>query len=416
MVAEHQPLTLMVEAVGTWPSARPRPRAWGVAAPPGRADTRSVTPHAPRARPGRILLALLPLLLVGAPVAALAQEELLGGKFRTGEEVSIPAGETIQGDLYASAGTVRIDGVVDGDLVAAGGDVDVNGEVRGDVLAGAGSVDVSGRVEGDVRAGAGQVTVEGSIGEDLLAGAGQVSIASGGVVGEDLVFGAGRVVLDGRVEGDVLGRTGRYARRGTVGGIEDVTIARRGEEAPPSAGDRVVGALRRFVGLVVVGALLLWLLPWSVEGAAGEVRRRPLASLGAGALGVVGAVVAVLAIVVVAVLVGILLGMVSLGNLVGLTVFTAIVATALLVLSLLLALGYAGQLAVGMALAGLAVAPDASARRWGALVLGALLVAVFTSLPAVGGWVALVAAVLGLGAILLAGRTRRRGVAAAVGG
>ena len=79
--------------------------------------------------------------LLKATVASIALLAILTGvavaqgavsdKLRTGNTVTVAAGETVSNDLYAFAGTVRIDGTVDGDLVASGGLVDVTGTVTG---------------------------------------------------------------------------------------------------------------------------------------------------------------------------------------------------------------------------------------------------------------------------------------------
>ncbi|HKQ02945.1 MAG TPA: polymer-forming cytoskeletal protein, partial [Actinomycetes bacterium] len=60
-------------------------------------------------------IVLLAVALVSLPAVAAAQQTELGGKVRSGREVTIPAGETVQGDLVATGGTVRVDGRVDGD-------------------------------------------------------------------------------------------------------------------------------------------------------------------------------------------------------------------------------------------------------------------------------------------------------------
>jgi cytoskeletal protein CcmA (bactofilin family) len=351
-------------------------------------------------------LLLAGVLLIGAPVIAVAQEQALGGKFRSGDSVVISAGETVDGDLYATGETVRIDGTVEGDLVAAGGSVDVTGEVGGDVLAGSGTVDISGDVGGDVRVGAGDLTIAGSIGEDLLAGAGQVTITSSGTVGEDFVFGAGRVTMNGRIEGDVLGGTGSYSRGGTVGGSEDVTINEREEE--PTFGDRVLGAARRFVSLLAVAALLLWLLPWSIEGTAQTLRERPAASFGFGALGLSGSIVAIGAVMIGTALLAIILGLLTLGELVVLATSASIVAIIVFVFLLVIVLAYLAPAAVGMAVAGLALEQAWATRRWLLLVLGVLVVVIVTSIPVLGGWLGFVIVVFGLGAFLLTANARRR--------
>lgn len=351
--------------------------------------------HPRRRRLAWLLLAGL-IVLVGGSVA-IAQEERLGGKIRGGGDIVIPADETVPGDLYVSGGQVRIEGTVEGDLIVAGGEVRVPGEVDGDVLAGSGSLDISGRVGGDARIGAGQVTVGGSVGEDLVVGSGQATITSSGEVGEDFIFGTGQTTVDGAVAGNVLGSTGNYVRRGSVAGTEDVTIARRTE---PTATDRLLQGVRRFAGILVVGALLLWLLPRAVDGAAATLRRRPLASLGVGVLGIVGFAVLVLAIILATVLLAIGLGLIRLDNLVGVTIFGSGAVLTVLGFAFFLAVVFAAQAGVGMSLGRLAVGAGPTA-RWVALVLGVLVIAVITTIPVVGGWLGLIIALLGLGALIL---------------
>jgi cytoskeletal protein CcmA (bactofilin family) len=356
-------------------------------------------------RPAFWLSAIGLLVIVGAGVA-IAQESRLGGKVRAADEVVVLAGETVDGDLYAAGGLVRIEGTVSGDLVAVAGQVQVSGEVTGDVLAGSGNVDVSGDVGGDVRVGAGQVSISGTVGEDVSAGAGQVTVTSSGRVGEDLIFGTGQTTLDGRVDGDVLGATGNYRRRGTVGGTEDVTVAR--EKRAPTVQDRLLAALGRFVSILIVGALLLWLAPRIVDGAAQQLRRRPLASLGVGVLGVLGLVVLVLGLLLVTVLLAIGLGLVRLGDLIGLTIFGT--GTLLTILGFLfyVVAAFAAHATVGLALGRLAVGASPGARRWGAFFLGVLIVVLITSVPVVGGWLAFLFVVSGLGALILEFWPRRR--------
>ena len=71
-------------------------------------------------RPGVAITAALVMLLLVATLA-IAETQLLGGKLRTGDTVTVPAGEQVSDDLYIFAGTATIDGSVDGDLMAFGG-------------------------------------------------------------------------------------------------------------------------------------------------------------------------------------------------------------------------------------------------------------------------------------------------------
>jgi len=345
-------------------------------------------------------------IILGSSMA-LAQSTQLGGKLRAGADVVVSAGETVQGDLYASGGTVRIEGTVDGDLVAWGGQVQVPGEVTGDVIAGSGNVDISGRVGGDARAGAGQVTVGGSVGEDLVVGSGQLTLSPSGEVGEDLIFGTGQTTLDGRVEGDVLGSTGQYTKRGTVSGTENVNIREREEEAEPTLGDRILDVLQRFVGVLAVAALLLWLAPRLLEGTSEMLRRRPLLSPGVGLLGFVGFAVLVLVAILAAVLVSIGLALVGLGGLAAAAAIGVIVALIVLIFLFVIILAYGVYAIVGLFVGGLALG-GTGARRWGALVLGVFVVVVLTSLPILGGFLAFLVSVFGLGALILELNSRRQ--------
>ena len=355
-----------------------------------------------RRRGGWVLVVVLAGVL-GTSIAA-AQETQLGGKIRSGGQVIVTENETVDGDLYASGGQVRIDGTVNGDLIASGGQIDIAGQVAGDALLGSGSVDISGIIDGDARVGSGQTTVGGTVGEDLVVGSGQVTITSSGQVGEDFIFGTGRTTMDGQVGGNVLGGTGRYVRRGTVGGTEDVTIGRD----RVTVGDRLLDALQRFVAILVIGALLLWLLPRVVAGSAETLRRRPWASLGVGALGIIGFVVLCVAILVLCILIAIGLGFLQMEDLVGFTIFGTATLITVVVFLFFVAVAFAAQAIVGLFLGRLGTRGGGAGRRWGALALGVLVVAILISLPVVGGWIGFVIALFGLGALLLELWPRRR--------
>jgi cytoskeletal protein CcmA (bactofilin family) len=365
-------------------------------------------------------IVLLAVWLASLPATAAAQQTELGGKVRSGREVTVATGETVQGDLIASAGTVRIDGRVDGDLVASGGQVVVAGTVTGDVVAGAGSTTVSGEVGGDLRAGTGQARIEGRVGEDVALGAGQATVAPGAQIGGDLIFGAGRMQLDGTVAGSVLGSAGSYTRGGTVGGSERVNVDQPEEEQAPTLADRAVDAVRRFVSILAIGALLLWLLPRVLRGAADAARGRSLVSFGVGILGFIGVIVGLVLLILVTVVVAIVLGLVGLGSLAGLTVFAGLLAAALIAFLFLLAVAFAAQATVGLALGRLLVRREGQGRSFlnglGALALGVLVVVLLAAIPVVGGWLEALLVLLGLGALLLVVRPARRRQAEPVGG
>ncbi|MFL6250930.1 MAG: hypothetical protein ACJ75N_10455 [Actinomycetes bacterium] len=255
----------------------------------------------------------------------------------------------------------------------------------------------------------GQATVQrqAQVGEDLLVGAGQATIDRGARIGGDLIFGAGRMTMDGTVAGSVLGSTGSYTKGGSVAGTEQVNVGQPQERQEPTLADRLLDGLRRYVSVLVVGGLLLWLLPRLFRGAAETVRgalpgqprgRRPgirrrdryPGPAGPGHRAGGGRA-----------------DLLGLGSLTGVTVFGGILVAAVVVFLLVLALVFAAPATVGLALGRLLVRGDGrSFLGWlGALALGVLVVA---AIPVVGGWLEALLVLLGLGALLLTARPGRR--------
>ncbi|MGZ8481861.1 MAG: hypothetical protein ACXWWO_05325 [Candidatus Limnocylindria bacterium] len=366
-------------------------------------------PHV-RLRPLALFAAAL--LLVVSATAVVAQDEALGGKLRTGENVTVPAGETVDGDLYAASDTIVIDGTVEGDVVAAGGDIQVNGTVSGDLIATGGTVTVAGTVEGDARLAGGQLTVSGDVGEDLLVAGGQAAISASGSVGEDVIVAAGQLSIAGSVAGSVEGGAGTYERTGTVGGDENVVVGDDADvDGDPIDDDNVIiDALKHFVVVVLIGALALWLMPGLTRASAEAIRRRPLASFGSGLLAALGWLLGVIGVVVVIILAAIIFGLIGFGELAGLISIAGIIAIMVGSLAFFIVCAYLADALVGLALAGLLRREPGS--RWldlGLLAAGAAVVVLLTSLPIAGGWIKLVVAILGLGGLALAAWTGWRG-------
>ena len=365
--------------------------------------------HASRRRARRLLpLFAIPFVLLTASVV-LAQNEALGGKLRTGETVTIAADETVEGDLYAAAGTVVVQGTVAGDLVVASGDVQITGTVEGDLIAAAGTVSVAGTVTGDARVAGGTTVVTGAIGEDLLLLAGTATVADGATVGEDVIVSAGSLTLEGDVAGSVQGAAGSYERTGTVGGSENVAVGDGETPEPAAPRNPVLDAIRHFVAVFLVGGLALWLIPSTMRAAATLIRSRPLPSIGIGLLALVGFLVGWIAIVILMIVLALLLGLLGFGELLALVFFAAIVAILASVVVFWLIVAYLSDAIVGLAIAG--VVRGVPTGRWtelGLLTAGAALVVILTSLPAVGGVVKLVVVIVGLGALTLAAWTARR--------
>ena len=375
--------------------------------------------------PNRLFLAAaagvaLLAILTGIALAQGAISE----KLRSGEAVTVAAGETVSNDLYAFAGTVRVDGTVDGDLVASGGLVDITGTVTGDVLAAGGSVNITGTVGGDARIAGGTLTIGGAITEDLLAAGGQLTVTSTGTVGEDLIAGTGQLTIDGVVTGNVLARTGTYSKTGTIGGTEDVTLTSRDGEpvepgqpgAAPTPTQLIIDAVRHFLVVVVIGALLIWFAPRAYAATKTALRQRPLPSAGWGIVAIIGFVVLLIVTLILTILLAIVFGLLGFSDLVGIDILGGIIAIVGASLAFAVVTGYVTDALVGVALASLVMRGE-NASRWrelAVLAAGAAVVVILSSLPIVGPWIKLVVVLLGLGAILIAWRgSRGTGAAAA---
>ena len=374
-------------------------------------------------RPSRRIATAATLAVVALVVlvgVALAQSN---DKLRSGQTVTIPAGETVTSDLYVFAGTVRVEGTIDGDLVAMGGTIEIPGTVTGDVLSAGGNVSITGTVGGDARLAAGTVSVSGTVKEDLATASGQATIDQSGTVGEDMLASVGRLSVNGTVTGDLTASAATYDKTGSVGGTEDVVInAGRFPWGTPAAApaptpdqtavvtNTALDGIQHFLIVLLVGGLLLWLAPGTYAATKEAIQRRPLPAAGWGILGLLGYLVALLVILLGMIVLAVVFGIVGFDDLVGLGVLTGFVAILGTTLGFVVICAYLADAIVGAAVAGV-VMRDRSAtrsREFGLMAVGAAVVVLLSLIPVIGPWIKFVVIVLGLGAVLLAWYGGRR--------
>jgi cytoskeletal protein CcmA (bactofilin family) len=395
-------------------------RAAAAVAAPESAPTSSASSHWRRL--AVVLLALIAMAGTALPAQAL--------DFREGESVIVPAGTTIDDDLFAAGKTITIAGQVNGEVFAFGQSVLVTGAVQRDLIAAGQQVSVDGSVGGDLRAAGQQVTINGRV-EGNASTAGQtVLIARQGAIGGSLLGAGETLSLLGPVGRSVTAAAGALALGSSIGRdvrahVESITVdpgasingqldyTSAQQSAIPAgvaAGgvqfhlqDRVnraserprenpFGGLFSFFGLVwlagsiIIGVLLVHFLPALATGTASQVQQHPLPSLGLGilALFVVPAALFFVGITLIGLPIAFLGGLAYLAGL------------------------YLGWLLLGLALGGWLVAlvrrgrPQLRAAdpRW-LVVLGLVVLYVLSHLPFVGGVIGFVALCLGLGALLL---------------
>jgi cytoskeletal protein CcmA (bactofilin family) len=163
-----------------------------------------------------IVISVLALLLLAVAQPAAAFDS------RTGRDVVIEAGETVNDDLFVASDTLTVKGTVKGDVIAVGSEVNIesSGVVQGDLIAAAQSVIVEGKVTDDVRI-AGAVLIVGrgaTIGDDLIAAGFSLEVEPGSAIGGSLVFGGAQLLMSGDVDESAKIASGAVRIVGSVGG------------------------------------------------------------------------------------------------------------------------------------------------------------------------------------------------------
>ncbi len=156
---------------------------------------------------------------------------------RTGNDVTIQAGEVINDDLYVSAETFTLDGTVKGDVIVVAQTLIINGSVEGSLIAAGQTVVVNGTVANSARifGAALQLGANAKVGGDVIAMGASVEAQAGSTIGRDLVIGSAQALLAGDVAGKVLAGTNALELRGSVGGNVQayVNATEQGNSAPP---------------------------------------------------------------------------------------------------------------------------------------------------------------------------------------
>jgi cytoskeletal protein CcmA (bactofilin family) len=367
------------------------------------------------------VLALAALVIAAPPAQAT--------EFRSGDAVTVPAGTTVDDDLFIMGQSITIAGQVNGEVFAFGQSIAVTGAVQRDVIAAGQQVTVDGTVGGDLRAAGQQVTVNGRVDGNVTAAGQTVLVARQGAVGGS-VLGAGETLsVLGPVERNLTVGAGTLALGSTVGGdvdahVNTITVdpgarvtgrldytssresaipasvaaggvqfhleehPERAQERPrenPFAGLGVFLGLVWLAGSIILGVLLVHYLPGFAVGTAAQVQEHPLPSFGIGLLTLCVAPAALffLALTLVGLPIAFLGGLAYLAG--------------LLLGWLLLGLALGAWLVL-LARRGRADLPTIDP-RW-LVVLGLVVLYVVTHLPFIGGLVWFVALCLGLGALL----------------
>ena len=349
------------------------------------------------------------------------------------DEVKPAAERSFGSDTFVFGGSVRIDKPVPGDLIAAGGNVDVDAPVAGDAVLAGGNLRVTATVAQDVYAAGGRLILDAPVGHNLRIAGGQIDMGpmatvSGNVtvgggqvtlrgpIKGSLQVGGGRVLIDAPVEGDVNSTAGHLAL-GPNARLAGKLRFRSGDELERDPAAQVAGAIEHLpmpgraasgsaprerhyfggherrigpswlwtLGLMAIAALLVGVLPVTSRRVAEALYERPWWSLLLGFVALVCIPVAVLILLI---------------SIIGIPL-------ALLAVLLYLALLLVGYVGTGVAIGHWALSrfkAEAIGRtgwRIASAMAAVLLLALLGSVPFIGGFVALLAVLGGIGATLL---------------
>ena len=405
-------------------------------------------------------------------LAAMLVSTAAAASWRTGDTVTVQKSEVIQDDLYVAGTDVRIDGIVNGDLIVGAQNVTINGQVNGNLWASGATLILNGKVSQTARFAGSTVRVQNGarIGRDLLAAGSEIELAPGSVVGRDVAFGGSQAHLNGQVIRNAYGGANgievggairgnaqlavsdtrvlntnwtspgtpglTFLSGGKIGGNLTLQIPKNPVLPAGAVGGKVTYApiaavnvqtrpspfaefLRTFVGIAVVTLLLVWLAHPRLMSMAAKLRALPAASLGYGTLAFFGLPITVLLGVLVLIAVAVVLTVLSLGNLglplafVGAPVLLGVGALVSW-LALIAAQGFTAYLLGDWITRSLR--PTARPAALLSTLGGALVLALLSRLPVLGGLITLAALLLSLGALWLSLREPGRRLVAPVVG
>ncbi len=396
-----------------------------------------------------IAVVLLFVLINSVPAVA---------EVRHGTDVLVAKDEVIDDDLYVFAQNITVNGTINGDLIVFGQQVVINGTVDGDLIAAAQLVSVNGKVADDARIAGQVLTIQdgAEIVDDLIAGSYSLECTKASQIGGEVKYAGYQSVFAGRVEkkvelasancelsgsfGDDIEAVvdgGDYAAAGVWGAefptvppgltvTESADIAgnlnyQSTREAAISPGSSIAGDVehsqvdsevtqstiadqgvafaKQFFAMLLVGLLVVYVCPNWTEQVVNNVQRRPLASLGWGVLTLIAFIAGAILLLVATITIAVLLGYVSLNNLLPAWLWLGILSTAITIVVFWVFSVWVAKIIVSVWAGNRIInGPDWSSRqRFLALALGVLIFAVLNWIPVAGAVISLVVVLMGLG-------------------
>lgn len=106
---------------------------------------------------------------------------------------------------------------VPGDAILTGRGIEFSSSIGGDYLGAGGDQTIGGRIHGSVRAAGGNIHVSGAIDRNTTIAGGNVTVDSTGDIGRNAYLVGGNVTVNGTVRGNLLASGGTVVLNGTIG-------------------------------------------------------------------------------------------------------------------------------------------------------------------------------------------------------
>jgi hypothetical protein len=153
------------------------------------------------------------------------QAVMAGPIIRSGDLVSVDAGQALKGDFYGLGSTVTLSGPAEHDAYLGGGTVTVNGPVAEDLVIAGGSAQVHSEIADDLRVIGGEATLGGEVKGDVVVVGGTFTVLSTAHVDGDILFFGGTLIVEGDVDGTIHGYAQTARINAAVGGDVMMTTA-----------------------------------------------------------------------------------------------------------------------------------------------------------------------------------------------
>ena len=166
---------------------------------------------------------VLSFAVVFGAVSTIPNVAHAGPIIRTGEIISVDAGQKLMGDFYGFSPTITISGAAENDVYLGGGTITINAPISQDLSTIGGYVQVHGDVGDDLRVIGGDVTIAKAVHGDVVVLGGTLNILSTATIDGDILFLGGELNIEGVVAGSIHGTAERVRINNEVGGDISLT-------------------------------------------------------------------------------------------------------------------------------------------------------------------------------------------------